>query len=482
MLGLDLINQFNNKTGAFSQPAPVPNATPNVAPTPVPNATNIFQAPGGSIGGLPTGGFNDFYGPGGLDITGKLPATHTEPGSGLALVNDSSLSGLTDYYIGDSFGTPNNLSPMHRIPTGGFDTVDLGNLPTLQNYLHGTYFDEGKNIPGTNIGSLGDLNNALFGNPYDWQGNYDNFTADKLLGALGTNPQKILEDARDWEIREVVRGNNSGFATGGLLGALGVSAILAPAVLTGSGLLGGQGFVNPNALGIGPEHLYNPTSLGGIPSSPITGLSGGPYIPGGGFINPGALGGTPDVVFGGLPPGAGVPPTPPSGGGIQLPDWNDIPQTPGGGTQDPTPPTNGGGPDFPRLPDFPDPDTPAPNPGDTGNTPPPSDFPDLPFPIPPIPPGGVSDTPQPPQDDPDIPIVVPNIPSDSGNDSPDLPDIPASPLNMAINSTMPYSARYMGKPPPGPADLMTYFSRFQDFEEPEELLSINPFEWMNPYV
>jgi len=197
-------------------------------------------------GGAGVGPSIDVYGSNGLDITGALPTDTTQQGAGLAIVRDPTLQGLTDYYLGGSFGTSSGTNNQFtRATTGGYDRVDLGNIPVLQNYIEETYFDEGNAIPGTSIGNLGQLNQALFGSPYDWQGDYSNFTGDKLLSALGPQGQTILENARDWEIREVERGNQStlGDNVGGLLGAAGGAAILAPAVLTGGGLIGGGGFV-----------------------------------------------------------------------------------------------------------------------------------------------------------------------------------------------------------------------------------------------
>ena len=202
-------------------------------------------------------------------ITGQVPTDYKEHGGGVAALSPDAKLGY-DYYI--------------------------DNYPTLQNYLHGTYFKQGKAVPGTNISNIGQLNTALFGSPYDKD--FKPFSREAFDNIVSPN---VANAARDWEVRDISRGNQSGFEFGGLAGAALTSAILAPAVAAGSGIKLGALAKNPvstvkNALTKGLTKA-NPNAVPGMATGVTTPTGGG--LVGSGALNPAAVG-----LQGGAPLGA----------------------------------------------------------------------------------------------------------------------------------------------------------------------------------
>ena len=291
-------------------------------------------------------------------------------GSGYALLTPEagSLGGLQDYYT--------NITQAPAAPSFGGGVMAGGGggsaggaaaqqFNTLGAYLHGTYFKQGKPIPGTNIRNIGQLNQAVFGTPYENEIDYSTLDADKLMSGLGPRAEQMMQQARDWELRDIERQSirqtggvlNSGlgklikpalgaaltsvgvpaFAIGGALGAMtpegpaaavtgaltGAAAGYAGGKLAdfGSNFLSNEAFTNPSALGLSADQLYNPAALGGAVQSGVTSL------PGGGFINPAALGITANTLASGVPNLANPV--------YSAPGWTGTTPNPGGGFTNP---------------------------------------------------------------------------------------------------------------------------------------------------
>lgn len=165
-----------------------------------------------------------------LGLSGALPTDHTAIGSGLAALTPQAASGqgLLDYYTQLSGNRTDRTNAFQQRPDGRL----ANNFATLNAYLNGTFFKQGKVPTGANFSNPGEFSSSIFGTPFEDQFDFDNLTAEKLSNALGPNSQQILSDARDWELRDITRNNNSGFELAGL----------APAALIAGGFGATVGF------------------------------------------------------------------------------------------------------------------------------------------------------------------------------------------------------------------------------------------------
>jgi len=316
-----------------------------------------FSKPSGSYMGSNALSGKDFYASRG--IAGQIPVDYTQHGGGFAALSPQAQTpqGLLDYYTQtqERAGAQPGTIGYNAGNRGG---IDAPGFFTLNNYLHGTFFKKGNPIPGTNIRNSGQLYSELFGSPNINDEDYLKLTPEALTQALGPQAEQVMRNARDWEVRDISRANQKGFSTGGLLGALAVGGILAPAVIAGSGGIGALKGLNPltkvqstidkagnflsdpigsvkgafsgsvpttataNPLGINASQLYNPAALGGKVSSGVTAL------PGGGFVNPGALGIQANTLAAGVPNLANPV--------WSAPKWTGTQSLPGGGFVNPS--------------------------------------------------------------------------------------------------------------------------------------------------
>lgn len=256
----------------------------------------------GNLASFQNGGFpaSNFYTDRG--IVGALPGDYTQHGAGFAALSPEAQTpqGILDYY------TRTQYIPGASPGTLGYNAGNRGGTTapgfnTLNAYLHGTYWKQGKPIPGTNIRNGGQLYTKLFGSSNEGDADYSKLTPERLTGALGPQAMQVLNQARDWEIRDISRKNQQGFSAGGLLGAAGVAGILAPALLAGSGVSLSGLAKNPvstvkNALTKSLTKA-NPNAVPGMATGVTTPTGGG--LVGSGALNPAAVG-----LQGGAPLGA----------------------------------------------------------------------------------------------------------------------------------------------------------------------------------
>ena len=103
----------------------------------------------------------------------------------------------------------------------------LDHKTTLLAYLHGTYFKQGRSIPGTNFRNIGQVETAL----------KDVSTPEQLSNLIG---DRVLSDSRAWEKRDEERKESQGLFSnlGAILPAVAIGATFASTVGFG-GAVGG---------------------------------------------------------------------------------------------------------------------------------------------------------------------------------------------------------------------------------------------------
>jgi hypothetical protein len=289
----------------------------------------------------------DYYGERG--IVGPIPGDYTQHGAGFAALSPEAQTtqGLLDYYTRTQkrAGVASHTNPMVLESDG----TDAPGFSRLSNYLHGTFFKQGKPIPGTNIYNDGQLWREIFGSSNQGDDVYSKLTPEALTRALGPQAEQMMRQARDWEVREISRKNQTGAMSGtfGKLAKLGMGAALgfvgAPAwasgaimggmdgnplgVLTGAagGFLGGQvassGILDKVKNTLGLSAPTGGTAWGGLAKQGFPGGAGSVWSPGGGGWGP--VGTNLAAQFGGnflsrgnQVPGVSTGVTTPTGGGL----------------------------------------------------------------------------------------------------------------------------------------------------------------------
>jgi len=290
----------------------------------------------------------DYYGERG--IVGQIPGDYTAHGAGFAALSPEAQTtqGLLDYYTRtqERAGAQPGTIGYNAGNRGG---IDAPGFSTLSNYLHGTFFKQGKPIPGTNIYNDGQLWREIFGSSNEGDDVYSKLTPEALTRALGPQAEQMMRQARDWEVREISRSNQTGAMSGtfGKLAKLGMGAALgfvgAPAwasgaimggmdgnplgVLTGAagGFLGGQvassGILDKVKNTLGLSAPTGGTAWGGLAKQGFPGGAGSVWSPGGGGWGP--VGTNLAAQFGGnflsrgnQVPGVSTGVTTPTGGGL----------------------------------------------------------------------------------------------------------------------------------------------------------------------